>query len=147
MRAREHADAGLERRAERHRVEVVDLVAAERTELGLPPLGALTLAAVVHVGAARLAHRDRAHVELVTRNEVAEDVAGLAAERRDEDRRAAQVLEHAGDPEPLPARMDVQLAGIAHAALDRDREDRRGGEDADAHAGWCHGTVVAKRAA
>ena len=143
----EHAHARLERRAERHGVEVVDLVAAECRELALPPLVALTLAAVVHVCAARLAHGDRPRVELVGRDQVAEDVARLAPERRDENRRGSEMLEHARDPETLAARMDVELAGVARAALDGHGEDRRGREHADMHPASSHATAAAKRQA
>ena len=147
MGAGEHAHARLECRAERHGVEIVDLVAAEGRDLALPPLDPLALAAVVDVGTARLAHRNRPGVELVGRDEVAEDVARLAAERRDEDGCGSEVLEHARDPEALAAWMDVQLARVAGAALDGHREDGRRREHADMHPASSHATAAAKRQA
>jgi hypothetical protein len=126
------SDVGAQRFDERGAVEVVDLVAAEPVRRHRRHLVALAAAAIVHVGAVAPggdADDRQAHVD----HQPAQDRTGLATERGAHHHVDVEAGQQAGDPEPLATRVEVDLAvaPIGARLLDRDRQQRRRGEDAD----------------
>ena len=137
----QHRDLGAQCFDERGAVEVVDVVAAERVGRHRRHLDARAAAAIVDVGpvAPGVDADDRqAHVD----HQPAQDRPGLAPERGADHHVDVEAGQQPGDPEALAARVEVHLAvaTIGARPLDRDRQQRRRGEDADTGLA-AHGTT------
>jgi hypothetical protein len=113
---------------ERELVQRVLLVAIQRITGSLGDRLARTLAAVVHVGAVAAFDPDGPHFDRPGRQQVADHVAGLAAEGGAQHHRDAQRGDHPGLPDPLPAGMDVHVR-VPRAIFDRHRDDGQRRED------------------
>ena len=103
-------------------------MAVQRAAGGVGDLLALALAAVVHVRAVARADSHRSHRDAVAGQQVAEDVAGLPAQRGAQHHRHAERRHHARLPHALAPGVDVDVR-LAGAVLDGDGQDGQRGED------------------
>jgi hypothetical protein len=103
-------------------------VARERIARQFGDRPALAGAAVVHVrGAATLALHG-VHLHAVVLKKVAHDLTGLAGECRTDRHAASERAEHPRLPNPLAARVHVQVGAVG-VVLDSHGQQRGGGED------------------
>ncbi len=126
VRTRQHAHARLEGGAQRHAVELVELVAVEHRGLRLEQHDALAVAPVVDVGAVGVVHVDGADLGRAAHGRQRPGhLARLTPERPAQDRPAAQHADHAGHPGALPTGVQVQLDVVVGVGLEGHRQEGR----------------------
>ena len=117
-------------------VELVGGVAVQPPRVDVDDLDPLAAAPVVDVHAAGRAGRDGAHGDGLLLQDAAHDAARLAAQGAAQHHVRAERGGEMRDPEPLPARVQVDVSRRVIGALDRHRQQQRRCEHRDAPWSW-----------